>query len=342
VEDQKNQQWWYIKRPEAEVGPEHYELRDTTLSTSLADNELLVRALYFSVDPYMRIQQAARHTWEEPHPLPAIQQGTVVAEVLQSNDESGHLSAGDFVSCDIGWQRYAKVHVLEVQKLDPAAASLTTALGVLGMPGRTAWFGLIEAGRPRAGDTVVVSGAAGAVGSLVVQFAKLSGCHVIGIAGGLDKCRLLTKKLGADAAIDYRAYSSAEGIQNALREVCNGVDVYFDNVGGMVTDAVIPLINKRARLVICGQISQYNGGLDAPELGPRFLQHMLFQRATIQGVLARDFTHRMEEMIVVVAPWVRQGKVLQEETIIEGFIRLPEALNMLFQGKNTGKLIVKA
>jgi NADPH-dependent curcumin reductase CurA len=220
-------------------------------------------------------------------------------------------------------------------------APVSTALGVLGMPGRTAWFGLTESGRPHAGEVVVVSGAAGAVGSLVAQFAKLHGCKVLGIAGGKAKCDWLCDTLGLDWAIDYKAHPDAASLCAEIKKLTGGVDVYFDNVGGMITDAIIPLINRRARIVICGTISQYSGGLDNPELGPRFLHHMLYQRATIQGMLARDYVHRMDEMFNIVGPMVKAGKIKFEETVVHGFEQLPATLNSLFTGDHRGKLLVE-
>ncbi|MCW3479426.1 NADP-dependent oxidoreductase [Neisseriaceae bacterium JH1-16] len=335
-----NRQWFYVKRPEGRVGPEHYELRDSVLPAELARNEVIVQAHYFSVDPYMRIQQHERDTYDVPHSLGIVQQGGVVGRVVASASE--RFAVGDWVYGYNGWQLYAKCHASELTLLDPAQAPVTTALGVLGMPGRTAWFGLMEAGRPRPGDTLVVSGAAGAVGSLVAQFGKRAGCKVVGIAGGADKCRFLTEKLDLDAAVDYKAFADTAGLAAEIQRVSGGVDVYFDNVGGRITDAVIPLIKRRARIVICGAISQYDGGLDTPDLAPRFLQHMLFQRATIQGILARDFMYRMPEMVAQVAPWVKSGEIVFEETIVDGFEQLPDALNSLFEGRNLGKLLVRA
>lgn len=335
-----NRQWIYKARPAGRVGNEHYELRETALRSELAVNEVLVEARYFSVDPYMRIQQAERNTWESPHPLGIVQRGGVVGQVLDSC--SAAFVAGDWVTTFSGWQTHAICHASELQKLNPDAAPVTTALGVLGMPGRTAWFGLMEAGRPKPEDVVVVSGAAGAVGSLVAQFAKRAGCRVFGIAGGAEKCEFLVRKLGADGAIDYRSFPESAALSDEILGQTGGVDIYFDNVGGRITDAVIPHIKKRARIIICGAISQYDGGLDNPEQGPRFLHHMLFQRATIQGILARDYTHRMDEMLAVVSPWVRNGEIHFAETIVDGFEKLPEALNSLFEGKNLGKLLVRA
>ncbi|HTD06966.1 NADP-dependent oxidoreductase [Undibacterium sp.] len=334
-----NRQWFYVKRPDARVGAEHYELRETAIDDVLANNEVLVQARYISVDPYMRIQQHERRTYDVPHPLGIVQRAGVVAQVLASASE--RFQAGDWVLGYNGWQLFDKCHANDLQKLDPEAAPVSTALGVLGMPGRTAWFGLMEAGRPRPGETLVVSGAAGAVGSLVAQFGKRAGCRVIGIAGGAQKCAYLRNELGLDGAVDYKAFANVDALAAEIQKQTGGVDIYFDNVGGMVTDAVIPLIKLRARIIICGTISQYDGGLDHPDLAPRILQHMLFQRATIQGILARDFVHRMDEMRAIVAPWVKNREIVFDETVVDGFDQLPHALNMLFEGKNVGKLLVR-
>jgi NADPH-dependent curcumin reductase CurA len=334
-----NRQWIYRRRPAKDVGPEHYELVETPIDTALADGQVLIQARYISVDPYMRIAQSERPSWAEPHPLDTVQGAGVVGQVLASR--AAAFERDDWVLAYSGWQMVAKAHAGELTKIDPSIAPVTTALGVLGMPGRTAWFGLKEAGRPAAGEIVVVSGAAGAVGSLVVQFARRHGCVVVGIAGGPAKCAFVRERLGADVAIDYKTHFEAASLGAALRGAVGGVDVYFDNVGGYVTDAVIPLIHRRARIVICGQISQYSGHLDAPELGPRLLHHMLYQRATIQGILARDYTHRMDEMLRVTAPWVKAGEIVFEETVVEGFEQLPAALGRLFTGANVGKMLVK-
>jgi NADPH-dependent curcumin reductase CurA len=336
----ENRQWIYRRHPEGVVGPEHYELRSEALSTALSAGEVLVQARYISVDPYMRINQSLKPTYNElPHALDTVQTAGAVGQVLSANAPG--LSAGDWVEGMLGWQTHARVHHSMLRKLDPALAPPSTALGVLGMPGRTAWFGLTESGRPHAGEVVVVSGAAGAVGSLVAQFAKRHGCKVLGIAGGAAKCDWLRQTLGLDWAVDYKAHADARSMSEAIKALTGGVDVYFDNVGGWVSDAVIPLINRRARIVICGSISQYSGGLDAPELGPRFLHHMLYQRATIQGMLARDYLHRMDEMLRVVGPMVRAGEIVFEETVVQGFEQLPAALNSLFTGDHRGKLLVQ-
>lgn len=334
-----NRQWFYTQRPTGRVGPEHYELGESVLSGDLSVNEVVVRAHTISVDPYMRIQQHARNTYDVPHPLGIVQRAGVVGQVVASN--SSKFSEGDWVLGYNGWQLFDKCHANDLQRLDPTAAPVNTALGVLGMPGRTAWFGLMDAGKPKPGETLVVSGAAGAVGSLVAQFGKRAGCKVVGIAGGAQKCRYLTETLGLDGAVDYKAFVDTADLQAEIKRQTGGVDIYFDNVGGRVTDAVIPLIKRRARIVICGTIAQYDGGLDTPDLGPRFLQHMLFERATIQGILARDYVHRMDEMRAIVEPWVKSRSIVFDETIVDGFEQLPHALNMLFEGANTGKLLVQ-
>lgn len=334
-----NRQWFYVKRPVGRVTEEHFDLRETELAGVLAANEVVVKARYISVDPYMRIQQHERNTYDVPHPLGIVQRAGTVGQIVATNSDK--FKEGDWVLGYNGWQMFAKCHASEIQKLDPETAPVSTALGVLGMPGRTAWFGLMEAGRPRPGETVVVSGAAGAVGSLVAQFAKRAGCRVFGIAGGAAKCGFLMEKLGLDGAIDYKKYGDRQELSAEIVRLTNGVDIYFDNVGGMITDAIIPNIKLRARVIICGAISQYDGGLDDPDLGPRFLQHLLFQRATVQGILARDYTQRMDEMTRIVAPWVRSNEIVFEETIVDGFEKLPECLNRLFEGKNLGKLLVR-
>ena len=334
-----NRQWIYVKRPTGRITSEHYELRQGEVPGDLAANEVLFQAKYISVDPYMRIQQHATTTWDEPHPLGVVQGAGVVGVVVAS--KSYKWKEGDWALGYTGWQLFSKCHAADLQKVDPESAPVTTALGVLGMPGRTAWFGLMEAGRPKPGETVIVSGAVGAVGSLVVQFAKRSGCRVFGIAGGREKCDYLIQRLGLDGAIDYRSFKSTEALSAEIKRQAQGVDVYFDNVGGWITDAVIPLIRKRARIIICGAISQYDGGLDNPEQGPRFLHHLLYQRATIQGILARDYNLRMDEMTSIVGPWVKNREIVFEETIIDGFEQLPDALNSLFEGRHKGKVLVK-
>ncbi len=335
----QNQQWIYHSHPSGQIGPQHYRLATQALPTQLANGEVLLQTHYLSVDPYMRIIQSQKPTFDElPHALNTVQSAAGVARVLAS--ASPLLQVGDWVEGPIGWQTHATLHASSVRKLNPDVP-LSTALGVLGMPGRTAWFGLMDAGKPKPGELVVVSGAGGAVGSLVAQLAKRAGCRVIGIAGGAEKCQWLMHTLGLDAALDYRALRP-EQLSAAIRAL-GKVDIYFDNVGGWISDTIIPLINKRARIVICGSISQYSGELDTPSLGPRFLHHILYQRATLQGILARDYTHRMDELLAALTPMVHSKQLHFEETIVEGFENLPLALQSLFDASasHRGKLIVK-
>eukprot|EP01095_Lingulamoeba_sp_RSL-Kostka_P017286 TRINITY_DN889_c0_g1_i2.p2 TRINITY_DN889_c0_g1~~TRINITY_DN889_c0_g1_i2.p2 ORF type:complete len:356 (-),score=145.25 TRINITY_DN889_c0_g1_i2:1379-2446(-) len=347
-------QFKYVKRPgNEEVNEEHYKLEEVPIPTidDLQDGEILVKYIYFSVDPYMRIQQSSKNTWEEPFPLNEVQGGGAVGKVVlvknsdennnNNNDDNSDIKVGDYVYSYTGWTEYCVCKGGSVTKLDPES-HLSYALSVLGMPGRTAYFGLLENGNPKEGETVVVSGAGGAVGSIVVQLAKIRGCKVVGIAGNPDKIKYLLDDLKVDAVVNYRNYPTALEMKQALADVCeNGIDVYFDNVGGHITDAVFELINLKARIIICGQISQYNGGLDNPELGPRFLHKILYTRSTIQGILARDYTHRMPEMIEQMSIWINEGKVQYKETFIDGFENLPKALNSLFHGFNVGKLLVR-
>ncbi|SDR79478.1 NADP-dependent oxidoreductase [Gramella sp. MAR_2010_147] len=337
----QNSQWYYIKRPEAQIGKENYKLRTESLDSSkMQAGEILIKSKYISVDPYMRIHQSIHDTWEKPQALNTLQGGGVVGEVIESS--SAKFKSGDFVNAYSGWQEYAIINESDARLLYPEKAPISTSLGVLGMPARVAYFGLLEAGKLKSSDTVVVSGAAGAVGSIVVQIAKIKGCRVVGTAGTQEKLDYLKNEIGIDAAINYKENNSLNAMTKALQNACpDGIDVYYDNVGGNITDAVFNLINKKARILICGQISQYNHGLDEPGMGPRFLHKMLYTRATIQGILSRDYKERMPEMLDEMSPWVNSGELKYEETIINGFENLPTALSGLFDGINKGKLLVQ-
>ncbi len=337
----ENKQWIYSERPIGQIKEEHYKLKTELIdANSLKNGKIIVEAKYISVDPYMRIQQSAQNTWEKPHPIGVVQGAGMVGQIVAS--KSTKLKVGDWVNCYTGWQQYAIVSEQDARLLNPEIASVSTALGILGMPARIAYFGLLDAGKLRKGETVVVSGAAGAVGSIVVQIAKLKGCKVVGIAGSDEKIDFLVNELGVDVGLNYKEHTSLKSMKKALEEACpEGIDVYFDNVGGIITDAVLQLINVRARILICGQISQYNDGLEEANLGPRFFHRILYTRATIQGILARDYNDRMEEMLAEMEPWVKAGKLKYAETILKGFENLPIALSGMFEGKNTGKMIVE-
>jgi hypothetical protein len=322
------------------VRPDNYTLHTADVP-AVQDGQVLLHGRYYSVDPYMRIQQSAMNSWAPPHPLNEVQGGGVLGEVIESRDAS--LKPGDMVFAYMGWQEYAVVNAKAVQPLRYDAKYHSYGLGVLGMPGRTAYFSLLNSGKPKAGETLVVSGAAGAVGSIVGQMGKILGLRVIGIAGTPDKCDVLTKEYGFDAAVNYRDHPDAESMGAALKAVCpNGIDIYYDNTGGYITDSIFPLINVFARIIICGQISQYNGALDKPNLGPRMFHHVLYKRATIQGILVTDYVTGLDKMVEQMLQWLEDGKLKYHETVVDGFENLPNALCSMMKGANVGKMYVRA
>ena len=304
------------------------------------EGEVLIRTLYLSVDPYMRGRMNAGKSYVEPFEVGEVMTGGGVGEVVESRSEA--FQAGDIVTGMFGWQLYTVAggegaSVGALRKVDPALAPVTTALGVLGMPGLTAYFGLLDIGQPAAGETIVVSGAAGAVGTLVCQIAKIKNCRVVGLAGSDDKNRYLTDELGVDAAINYK---TSNDLRHALKDACpGGVDVYFDNVGGEISDAVMPHINRDARIVICGQISLYN--LERPDTGPRVQPYLLVNRALMKGFIVSDYAARSGEGIGQLARWLGEGKLKYAENVVEGFENTPRALLGLFTGENLGKQLVK-
>jgi NADPH-dependent curcumin reductase CurA len=298
------------------------------------DGEVLVRSLYFSVDPYLRGRMREAKSYVAPFKLGDVITSGAVGEVIESRSPA--FQSGDVVSGMLGWRLYNVAKANELHKVDPRLGPVTTALGVLGMPGLTAYFGLLDIGRPQAGETVVVSGAAGAVGMTVLQIAKIKGCRVVGIAGSEEKLRYLREELGADAAINYKTAD----LRQALIEACpKGVDVYFDNVGGEVSDAVLPLIRHGARIIICGMISLYN--LDRFDLGPRPQGYLLVNSALMQGFIVTDYFARFPEGIKQLGQWLSEGKLKYAESVVEGFENTPNAFIGLFTGENLGKQIVK-
>jgi NADPH-dependent curcumin reductase CurA len=298
--------------------------------------QILVRSIYLSVDPYMRGRMDDVKSYAPSVPIGGVMGGGAVARVIQS--ENPAFSEGDIVEGRFGWQDYAVSDGQDVRRIDPTVAPISTALGVLGMPGLTAYFGLLEIGKPQPGETVVVSGAAGAVGSLVGQIAKIKGCRVVGIAGADDKIAYLTEELGFDGGFDYKTVSD---YTEKLKELCpHGIDVYFDNVGGEITDAVFRLINARARISICGQISQYN--LEKPEVGPRLiLRSLLVKQARAEGFLVFQFVDRYPEGIGQLAQWLKEGRLKYREDIEEGIENTPRAFIAMLRGRNMGKQLVK-
>jgi len=299
------------------------------------DGEVLLRTRYLSVDPYMRGRMSDRKSYVPPFAVNEVMNGGVVGEVIESR--SAALKPGDIVIGQLPWQLYTAAGAGELRKVDPNLAPITTHLGVLGVPGLTAYFGLLDIGKPREGETVVVSGAAGAVGMTVCQIAKIKGCRVVGIAGSDEKNEYLEHELWVDRTINYK---TAADIKSELKEACpNGVDIYFDNVGGSVSDAVLTLINKGARIPICGQISLYN--LEQPDVGPRPQPYLLVNRALMQGFIITDYGPRFVEGVTQLGQWLGEGKMKYAENIVEGFENTPQAFLGLFTGENLGKQLVK-
>jgi NADPH-dependent curcumin reductase CurA len=297
--------------------------------------EFLVRVLYLSVDPYMRPLIGGGRSYRAAVEIGEVIAGGGVGEVAQSNHPG--FAAGEIVEGQFDWQQYSVSNGSGVRKVDPNRAPISTALGILGMPGLTAYFGLLDIGKPQVGETVLVSGAAGAVGSLVGQIAKIQGCHVVGIAGTDEKVRYLTEELGFDRAFNYK---TARNYYRKLKELCpDGIDVYFDNVGGAITDAAIRLINVRARIVVCGQISQYN--LQRPEMEPRWLWVLITKQARAEGFLVFQFADRYAEGLNQMAEWLKEGKLQYRETITEGIENAPRAFIGMLKGENIGKQLVK-
>jgi NADPH-dependent curcumin reductase CurA len=300
------------------------------------DGQVLVKTAYLSVDPYMRGRITGVKSYADPVMVGDVMVGGAVGRVVES--KSPDLSVGDYVSGYWGWQEHAAVDARTVRKLDPKVAPVSASLGVLGMPGMTAYFGFLDICNPKPGETVVVSGAAGAVGSLVGQIAKIKGCRVIGIAGTDDKVEWLTKELGFDGAFNYK---TTDNYVASLKELCpHGIDCYFDNVGGAITDAVFSLMNVFGRVSVCGLISQYN--LEKPEPGPRLLGFILVKQLKVEGFIISRFQSRWAEGIAQMAMWLREGKLKYREEIVEGCENAARAFIGLLQGDNTGKMLVKA
>ena len=320
--------------PVGAPGPEHFEMVSTPRPEP-GPGEVLIRSIYLSVDPYMRGRLRPGPSYAEPQEVGKTMLGEVVGEVIESND--GSLRAGEFVAASIGWQRFGVAAARDVRRLDPAAAPITTSLGVLGMPGLTAYFGTLEVLTPRAGDALVVTAASGAVGSVVGQIGKIAGCHVVGIAGSHEKCKYILEELGFDVAINRRGTNDMSA---ALQDACpNGIDCYFDNVGGPITDAAFENLAMWARVAICGQIAQYND----VELstGPRNLRHFLVKRASLRGMLVFDWRARYSEGLARLSRWVGEGRIRYREDIVQGLENAPMAFAGLMEGRNFGKQLVQ-
>ncbi|MDQ0200785.1 NADP-dependent oxidoreductase [Neobacillus ginsengisoli] len=322
-----------IKRPKGTPTYEDFELVEGPIGEPSA-GEILVRTVYISVDPYLRGRMNEGKSYIPPFGLNEVISSGVIGQVVESRSE--RFAKGDVVLGSLGWQEYSVVKDSSVRKVDQHLAPASAYLSVLGMTGLTAYFGLLDIGKPKEGETVVVSGAAGAVGSTVGQIAKIKGARVVGIAGSDEKVKFLVDELGFDAAINY----NTEDVATALREACpNGIDVYFENVGGKIGDAVFPLLNNFARIPVCGAISGYNNA--EGDVGPRVQSYLIKTSSLMQGFTVGNYGSRFGEGARELAGWLKEGKLKYEETITEGFDHTIDAFLDLFKGANLGKALVK-
>lgn len=303
------------------------------------EGELLLRNLYLSLDPYMRGRMSDAESYAEPMAVGDVMVGATVARVEASRHPDWH--EGDLVLAYGGWQDYALSDGHGLRQLDPRIKRPSLALGVLGMPGFTAYMGLLDIGQPTPGETVVVAAASGAVGSVVGQIARLKGCHVVGVAGGNEKCGYVVDELGFDACADHHTKDFPQQLEGACRQ---GIDVYFESVGGAVFDAVLPLLNAKARIPLCGLIAQYND----TRLPPRpdrmglLMRTLLTKRIRMQGfIISDDYGSRFGEFLAPMSEWVRQGKIKYREDVVDGLEHAPQAFMGMLQGSNFGKLVVR-
>ena len=331
---QTNRCWTLAARPTGWPSESDFTLEERPLPAP-RDGEVLVQVLYLSVDPYMRGRMRDAASYAAPTALGEVMTGGGTGRVVESR--SSKFEPGDIVNGQLGWQEYAVAPAGDLRKVDPSLAPISTSLGVLGMPGLTAYFGLLDICDPRPGETLLVNGAAGAVGSLVGQIGKIRGCRVVGVAGSDEKVRHLVEELGFDAAFNYK---TTDRYRDKYRELCpNGIDCYFDNVGGPLTDAVWPSLNVGARVSICGQISQYNN--EKAETEPRWLFNLIVKRAKVQGFLVFDYAKRYREGLTQLSEWLREGKIQYRETVAQGLENAPAAFLGMMRGENVGKQLVK-
>ena len=328
-----NRQWRLKARPVGRIAPGDFELVEAAVPTA-GPGQAVARLRYLSLDPTNRIWVTDAESYLPPVQIGEVMRGGGIAEIVESNTPD--YAVGDLVTGLTGWQDYVLLDGSVMVQPLPTGLGVPPEvfMGVLGVTGLTAYFGLLEIAQPRAGETVVVSAAAGATGSVAGQIARIQGCRAVGIAGGAEKCRWLTDELGFDAAVDYKA----AGWSRRLRDACpNGIDVNFENVGGEIMDEVMALMNLNGRVALCGLISGYNSG--EPMRG-RF-DLVLTKRLQVRGFIVLDFLPRFAEGMAQLAQWYREGRVRHRDTVVEGLEQAPSALNMLFEGRNTGKLVVR-
>jgi NADPH-dependent curcumin reductase CurA len=334
---EKNRQILLASRPRGEPGPDNFKLVETPVP-AVGPGQMLLHAIYLSLDPYMRGRMDAGASYAQPVDVGAVMQGSAVCAVLESNLPG--YKAGDLVVAGTGWQEYALSDGKGVERVDPTLGPISYALGVLGMPGLTAYAGLLNIGKPQPGETLVVAAASGAVGSLVGQIAKIKECRVIGIAGGQQKCRFVKEELGLDDCLDHRQPDLAKRLQAACP---GGIDIYFENVGGAVFEAMLPLLNKFARIPVCGLIAHYNATeLPAgPDCVPRLMRQILVKRLTFRGFLYFDYASQFRDFVTDMSAWLRAGRVKYREDLTEGLENSPRELIGLLKGENFGKKIIR-
>jgi NADPH-dependent curcumin reductase CurA len=323
-------------RPIGEPKPSDFRVEEYTVPAP-GEGEVLLRTIWLSLDPYMRGRMSDAASYAAPVQIGEVMEGGTVSEVIASNNAA--FKKGDIVLSRAGWQTHALSDGRGLSKIDPQLAPISTAVGVLGMPGMTAYTGLLEIGKPQPGETVVVAAGSGAVGSAVGQIAKIMGARAIGIAGGKEKCDYVKNELGFDNCLDHRD----PDLGARLKDVCpNGIDVYFENVGGAVFDAVFPLLNNFARVPVCGLIAHYNDAeAKPPKWAPRFMFAILTKRLTFRGFIVSDFAARHADFLRDMSQWVREGKVKYKEFVTEGLDRAPGAFIGLLKGANFGKQLVR-
>ena len=325
-----------VSRPHGEPKISDFRIEDVPVPTP-GEGQVLLRTIWLSLDPYMRGRMSDGPSYAAPVPIGGVMEAGTVNEVVASNNPN--FSGGDIVLARAGWQTHALSDGKGLAKIDPKLAPISTAIGVLGMPGMTAYTGLLDIGKPQAGETVVVAAASGAVGSAVGQIAKIKGARAVGIAGGKDKCEHVKKDLGFEECIDHRDPDLAA----KLKEACpKGIDVYFENVGGAVFEAVFPLLNPFARVPVCGLIAHYND-IEAkpPKWAAAMMRQVLTKRLTIRGFIVSDFAARHGDFLRDMSTWVREGKVKYKEFVTEGLDSAPEAFMGLLKGVNFGKQLVR-
>ncbi len=325
------------KRPVGQPTPDCFRLEDVETAKP-GEGELRLKTLFLSLDPYMRGRISDAPSYVPPIPIGGLMTGGAVSRVVESRAPG--FSVGDIVVGDTGWQEEPVVPAAGLVKLDTGKAPLSWALGVLGMPGLTAYVGLLDIGQPKAGETVVVAAATGPVGATVGQIAKLKGCRVVGIAGGKDKCEFAVKELGFDACLDHHADDLAAQLAAACPK---GIDVYFENVGGKVLLAVLPLLNVHARMPVCGVIAWYNltGLPQGPDFTPMVMRTVLTKRVKMQGFIIFDHYERQKDFLRDMSGWLASGQVKYREDVVDGLDKAPEAFIGLLKGANFGKLVVR-